>query len=260
MNEASAGWERAPEVPSLGVGDVHVWLASTTDVAHGPDAPATLLTADERARAARYVFARDRDRFAASRIILRTTLAAYLGIEPAAVRFDVEHAGKPVLHASHRARVDFNLSHSERAVLVAISAGGPVGADVEAIRHLEDRDALAQWTFAPGEYGRLQAIAEAERDVAFFRCWTRKEAFVKALGTGLGHPLDRFEVTGSHDTARLLHVDGDAEAANAWVMADIPPVPGCAGAVVMRPGVTVRWYRWTAEMASRPRRDERCMA
>jgi 4'-phosphopantetheinyl transferase len=155
------------------------------------------------------------------------------------------------------------MSHSDQAVLIAVSSAGPVGVDIEAVRAMRDRDDIARRTFAAGEFERLCALDDAGRTTAFFNCWTRKEAFVKALGDGLTHPLDRFEVTLAPDEpARLVHIDGDARRAAEWTMVALPHVPGFASALAVPGPAAVSCFRWS-EQTSAPVTaavSERCMA
>jgi 4'-phosphopantetheinyl transferase len=154
--------------------------------------------------------------------------------------------GKPLLAAAHAgAGIDFNVSHSGGIVAVAISRAGAVGVDVEAIRPVDDRDELARRVFTVDERARLQALPPETRDEAFFTGWTRKEAFVKALGEGLSHPLDQVDVTlAPGDAARVLRVAGDAAAAARWTIDCLPPTDGFVGALAVCGPADVRWYRW----------------
>lgn len=222
---------------------IHVWLADLEDATLSFDSG---LSPDEMARAARFVFERDRRRFARGRARTRALLGGYLGIDAGQLRFEYESHGKPRLASGQGGSdLDFNVSHSETLLAVAISSAGPVGVDVEAVRCLDDRDALARRTFAPAEVRCLESLAAEDRDAGFFRAWTRKEAFVKALGEGLSHPLDRFEVSITPgQPAKILSIDGDCAAAAAWHLENAPLADGYLGAVAVRGTAVVRWYSW----------------
>ena len=166
---------------------VHVWRVELDRVE-----PATL-SADERARAARFARDIDRARFVASRTALRRVLGDYLGYAAELVSFRYGARGKPSLDLEP-APLDFNLSHSRGVALVAVARARAVGVDVERHRAV-DPDALAASCFSPAEQRALAAIAPRDRLAAFFRGWTRKEALIKAHGDGLYLPLDRFTVS-----------------------------------------------------------------
>jgi len=186
----TSGWTAAPERPTLLPGEAHVWRASG-----GPDAAALarsafVLSDDERARAARLHFERDRIRFIRAHGVLREVLARYLAAPPARLSFVKGPFGKPSIAGS---ALEFNLSHCEDMVVVAISGCGAVGVDVERVRDMPDAKSLAAHFFAPAENAALAAAPVSERRGLFFSIWTRKEAYVKATGEGLSRPLDSFE-------------------------------------------------------------------
>lgn len=262
MSGMPLAWAPAPARLDLAAGCVHVWLAVCP--AHAPfDGYHAELPDDERRRARRFVFERDRQRFVFAHRVLRATLARYLAIPPRAVEFTAAPHGKPLLAAGHGAGLEFNMSHSDRAVLIAVSGAGPVGVDIEAVRDMRDRDDIARRTFAAAEFERLCRLDAGDRTTAFFNCWTRKEAFVKALGEGLSHPLDRFEVTlAPGEPARLVHIGGDVRQAAAWTMVALPDLPGFASALAVPGPATVSCFRW-AEQSAAPvmvAANERCMA
>jgi 4'-phosphopantetheinyl transferase len=203
------------------------------------------LSADESARAARFHFAADRDRFTAARGILRETLARYLAVGPREVEFRYDAHGKPFLRElPDTPGLSFNLSHSRSAALLAITDGRRVGADIEYMRTDLDLERLAADTFTPNEVAAIQSLAGGARVKAFFNCWTRKEAIVKALGTGLSTDLDRFEVSViPGESARLLRMDLDTEGKERWTLREIPVGPGYAAAVAVE-GDQAQWtYR-----------------
>lgn len=195
----------------------------------------TLLSAEERDRAARFAFPRDRDRFVAGRARLRAILGGYLGEAPGAVRFRHGAWGKPEVDGP-----SFNLSHSGDRAMLAVAWDVPVGADIEAVRVVESD--LAQRAFAPGERRALAALPAEEQAAAFLRGWTRKEAYLKARGTGLSTELSSFEVTLGPDDPRLLRcASGEA---GLWRIADVDLGPGVAGAVAARTEGRPLRLRW----------------
>jgi 4'-phosphopantetheinyl transferase len=184
----------------------------------------------ELARAARFVFRRDSDRFVAGRGLLRRILARLVDCTPAAVRFEYGAAGKPSLAAAPELR--FNLAHSDGAGLVAFARGAELGVDLELPRPGFGGADIARQFFCAAEVEELLRLPEEQRDAAFLRIWTRKEAYVKALGDGLQVPLDRFAVTaGVGEQARMRWCARRGEAER-WCLADVSAVvPGATAAV-----------------------------
>ncbi len=144
---------------------------------------ASMLSPDEQARASRFKFERDRDRFVAAHLALRQVLALHVGVAMQRLEFNTGAWGKPAL-ADHPA-LPFNLSHSGGIALIAVGTANPIGVDVELERPIPDWDALASDYFAPAERTALAALRANARDRAFLTCWTRKEACLKAIGLGL---------------------------------------------------------------------------
>ena len=211
------------EPPALADRDVHVWFAH-----FGPGDPAAtefdaLLDAGERSRADRFVFAHHRERFVRAHGVLRRVLAAYTGQHPAELSFIAGHYGKPALAGSRG--VAFSLSHSGDGVAIAVTVGHEIGVDIEIPRVMSDRDDLVRRYFSASEIAAYDSIESARRDEAFFRLWTRKEAFVKGIGLGLSRPLDSFTV-GLGIPVRL-----DAPGDVAWSLHHLDPGESFVGAV-----------------------------
>lgn len=185
------------------------------------------LSPDELERAARFRFDSHRRQFTIARGILRTILGGWLELPPAAVSFRYAEYGKPFIDGE----IQFNMSDSGDRALYAISRGRVIGIDLERIRHLRDAAALAQRFFAKGESERVVRSAEIER--AFFTCWTRKEAYIKARGEGLSMPLDSFEVSvDPEDEPRLISATLDPAETTRWRMEALDPLPGYIAAIV----------------------------
>jgi len=180
-----------PGLPREGDGDVDIWHDWVDDAREPGDA--AILDDGERARAARFRFDRDRRRFIARRAFLRRVLARYAGVDPARLRFRTSANGKPEL-AQPDLGLGFSASHADGLAIVAVSSGGVVGVDVERVRAIPDALELARRLWTDAEYRNLASIAAPLRSAAFLRLWTRKEAHVKRLGTGLSTPLDSFDV------------------------------------------------------------------
>jgi 4'-phosphopantetheinyl transferase len=210
-----------------------------------------LLAPEERARADQFVHEQHRRRFTAARAALRRLLGEVLRAPADALVFETGAHGKPALAGRWRGALEFNVTHAHELALYAVRTDGPVGVDVEWRRAVPDCLDIARSHFAPGERAALEAVSAADRELAFFRCWTRKEAFIKATGEGLSHPLDRFEVTlAPGDPPRFLSIDGDANAAAGWSLFSLEPAPGYLAAVAA-PGRLALALRW-----SNPRRLE----
>lgn len=211
-----------------------------------------VLSDDKRERADRFKFAADRRRYTTAHAALCVLLAAYTGTRPERLCFAEVGPGKPVL-ASPAADLHFNLTHSSDLAVVAVTRAAPLGVDVERLRPIAERELVARRNFSRSEYAVLQGLIPGARDLAFFQCWTRKEAYVKALGDGLHAPLDRFDVTlRPGEAARLLSLEGSAAAAGAWSLHHLAPAAGYVGATAIRarPSRVAGWTFDTSALAS----------
>ena len=201
-------------------------------------ASAALLSDMERQRASRFAFDRDRRRFTVARAWLRQLLAARLGVRPESVELVNGAHGKPALaRCCANSDLRFNVSHSDDVAVYAFSCGREIGIDVEAIRVLQDADDIAARFFSRRENEAYLALDPPDRPRGFFNCWTRKEAFVKALGDGLHYPLDRFDVSlAPGEPARILRVAEIHGDDCGWRMDSVFPAPGFVAAVVLETG------------------------
>jgi 4'-phosphopantetheinyl transferase len=193
---------------------------------------ARYLCASERERADRFQFRADYDRYVIARAALRLQLGAFLDCDPKSLLFQYTSHGKPFIE---RCGIEFNLSHSGDWVLFAFSSSAEIGVDIEHTRPMPDMRDVAKQNFAAAEFAHWEATPEQDRPDAFYRCWTRKESFIKAIGEGLSCPLDSFEVAFDVDqSARLTRVNDDESQAAQWWMADLPGFAGYAAAVTAR--------------------------
>ncbi len=182
---------------------------------------AAYLSDDERERARRLRFPRDTDRFVAARGTLREILASLVGRDPRELVFTYGPHGKPRLGGESHT-LDFSLSHSGGSALLAVSDGPRIGADIEEIRDDPMLESVARFLFSSREIEALGKISAADRLHAFYRCWTCKEAFVKATGAGLGADMASFEVAVSaRDSARLLSVNDSEQEAARWTLGHV---------------------------------------
>lgn len=194
---------------------------------------AGFLSLEERERAARFRFDRDRNRFIACRGSLRELLATKLRADPVSVRFLYGRFGKPMLEHSH---IRFNVSHTHGMAMIAITQGREVGCDIERIDPSFAGEQIPERFFSPYEIRALRALPETDQCDAFFRCWTRKEAYIKACGMGVSLALDSFDVTlGPDQPAALLR------GADGWTLHAMDAPEGYAAAVVLadQPAITM---------------------
>lgn len=209
----------------------------SVDLDAGDQGDWKLLSHDELERAQRFASDVSRARFVAGRAALRRALATIAAVEPAQLVFDYAEHGRPELPSYPE--VSFNLSHSEGVGLLAISTCGRVGVDVEIARPDFADMRIADRFFAPGEISRLRAVPAADRNLAFLRCWTRKEALLKALGAGLTLPLRGFEVSLEAAHPPQLLDAGTVLGAGRWQLTDVSDlVPGAIAAVALDARIT----------------------
>jgi 4'-phosphopantetheinyl transferase len=226
-----------PGEAALSPGEVHVWAVEMVGDAQRY---APLLSEDEQDRAERFRFVDHRRRYSISHGALRAILAGYLACDPLEIAFDTGRNKKPALQED-APRLRFNLSHSAKLALVAVG-DVEVGVDLEKMRHLESLREIARHNFAAAEIAAIEAAGADERLLAFYRCWTRKEAYVKALGTGLGAPLDVFDV-GIESEARFLGFR-DGQSLEQWGLWDVSPAEDYIAAVCARSQqVRIQTYR-----------------
>jgi len=217
----------------LDADEIHVWRAELDQPEATVERLGQTLSTDEQERAQRFVLERVRTRFVVGRGLLRAILARYLGRPPHRLRFAYGERGKPALAPAESTSLRFNVSHSADVVLFAVARGREVGVDVERLRPMPRAERIAERFFSVPERQALAALPEARKVEGFFTCWTRKEAYIKARGDGLGHPLDQFAVTIAPDEpVRLSAVgDGDATEIARWSLTGLPPGPGYVAAL-----------------------------
>lgn len=215
----------------------------------GLSALARALSEDELQRAERFRFERDRTRFILCRGTLRRVLGRYLNETPERVRLRATARGKPGLAEGHEeGGLRFNLSHSGGYALVGVARGQEIGVDLERVRPVPEADQIVQRFFSQQENAAYFALPPDKRPEAFFACWTRKEACLKATGEGFFLPPDRFDVAFDPDApARLLRIDGDPERAARWSLQALTPVDGYAAAVAVEgPCERLSCWQWPA--------------
>lgn len=197
-----------------------------------------ILSEEEIKRSSRFCFSEDRRRFVSARSALRMILSGCIGVPPDSLAFATGDNGKPRLirHDERIADIRFNLSHSGEMALVAVTRGREVGVDIECVRNNISHASLARRFFAAEEREALEATPPEERLHAFFRCWTRKEAYLKAVGAGLSVPLDRFAVSLERGRARVIRpIPGDWRGGD-WSLTDLDIGEGYAASLAVEGG------------------------
>ena len=233
-----ATWPPAPADVVLTAADVHVWCVFLNRTAAELDALLPTLSSEEQTRANRFYFIRDKNRFVVSHGALRAILGRYLDAAPAQLAFTQGQQGKPELAPAFAAsRLQFNLSHSGDIALCAVAYESVLGVDVEQIRTVVDATQIARRFFSARENEAFAAVPDVEKPQAFFNCWTRKEAYIKAIGEGLSCPLDAFDVSlAPGEPARILQIRGSEAAAGRWSLVALSPAADYVGALVVEGG------------------------
>jgi 4'-phosphopantetheinyl transferase len=222
---ADQEWLPSPGALLLFHNEIHVWRAALDVPTSRVQGFERTLTPHEQNRAAQFRFSHLRERFIVGRGILRAILGGYLGVAPQLLHFGYTSYGKPFL-VQHAIQIplSFNVTHTEGVALYAVARARAVGIDIEPYRQLPDAAAIAEQYFSPLENRTLRALPATERPLAFLRCWTRKEAYIKARGMGLSLPLDQFSVTlAPGEPARLLRTDHDSAAVERWALHELAP-------------------------------------
>ncbi len=225
-----------PENLVLEGSDIHLWWSKFAAESAGDDKFWALLSGAEHERADRFRFAVHRKRFVICRGMLRKLLSAYKGIPPDSLQFSYNRYGKPELQTPVAAEpLHFNVSHSDQTIVIALTRAAPLGVDVEYMRRKTDYRNIAKRFFATAEWEDLCNVPQALRRRAFYNCWTRKEAYIKALGSGLSTSLNSFVVTLRPEHApRVVLVDGDPRQAKDWSLYHFNPDPDTVGALAIK--------------------------
>lgn len=205
-------------VPNLTPGAIHLWELDLDHFFFND-----VLSEDERARAAKFRFDHDRKRFTSGRTALRLLVAGYLKTNPEKIQFAYGPSGKPFVANSP---LSFNLAHSGANALLGFTLEKQLGVDIEQIHEIDDMPGVAQFSFSPGEFHRWQALPADQKTRAFYRCWTRKEAYLKAIGEGIAQRLQKFEVAFEAGGPPAILAGAEGE----WTLIDTSREP-CAAAI-----------------------------
>lgn len=226
MAEVST-WSEPPASLTLATGEVHIWRLELDQPESVVAEFRATLEVNELERAGRFHFEKHRKQFVVGRGGLRYVLARYLDVKPEEIRFSYGAYGKPALVNEG---LHFNMSHSHGVALIAVALDRELGVDVEHVRTDFANEDVARRFFSPVEVASFNALGKEEQVAGFFRCWTRKEAYIKAIGRGLSEPLHAFDVTlAPGEPAALLRAErGDV---SRWAMFNIDVGDDYAGAL-----------------------------
>ncbi len=250
MNGIKKGATSYPQKMIVASDEVHIWRISLTLMDAQIQKLRLYLATDELERSQRFYFERDRNRFVIARGALRMILSAYVARQPYEIQFDYNKYGKPFLnYNSGGEKLRFNLSHSHELALVGVTGLRDIGIDVEYMQTRAVDLSIAERFFSPKEVAVLRRLPAALQRQAFFNCWTRKEAYIKAQGQGLSLPLDSFDVALVPDqTAALLHTRPDAREAALWSIINLPQAEDYAAAVAVKgKNLRLKFFTWSLD-------------
>ncbi|HLX58978.1 MAG TPA: 4'-phosphopantetheinyl transferase superfamily protein [Ktedonobacteraceae bacterium] len=228
-------WSTPPLDLRLQPDEVHVWRAPLVVPESVLEQLNQLLSERETTRALSFRFAEDRRRWIVAHGVLRMLLGRYVRLDPRLLHFDLTIYGKPLLaFPIPSTPLQFNLSHSRDIALYAFAYSRQVGVDVEYKRAGLDYDALARVSFSPNEQAALRSLPDDVKREAFYTCWTRKEAYIKARGKGMSTPLDQFDVSClAGEAAALLQSREDPREIRRWALRELAPGNDYAGALAV---------------------------
>jgi 4'-phosphopantetheinyl transferase len=241
-------WSKPSLLPPLGDRDTHVWCAHVSQFLQSGSQCLAVLNEEERERAHRFHFERDRQSYIVSHAMLRFVLGHYLNHRPSELAFQTTHRGKPYLsHGPVSGRqLTFNLSHSQGITLLAVTWDADIGVDVEKLRTMSDAQGVADRFFSQRESAQLAVLDPEELKLGFFNAWTRKEAILKGLGRGITDGLDKVEVTFKpEDSVRLIGLDSAWGNSDDWTLINLDPCAGyCAALAIKASEANLSCYSW----------------
>jgi 4'-phosphopantetheinyl transferase len=258
--EATRHFNNMLEVPQPGsknlrAGETHIW---TADIITGAETLADLeglLSPVELVRAGKFRFEKHRSQYIFCQGVLRRILATYSGPSPREIVFETNPFGKPYVRPSAgRIPLQFNMAHSESLVVIAVALERSVGVDTEFVRAIDHMDLIAADYFTTNERAMIEAFPRKDKETAFYICWTRKEAFIKAVGKGLSIPLNSFDVSMSPgETARPLPWSKESPQVDTWWLSDLTLRDRYVGALVIE-GETpqITYLSWESQSITRP--------
>jgi 4'-phosphopantetheinyl transferase len=234
MSENLLSWSAAPIDIFLQNDEVHIWCADLNLPEISLEQLVNNLSADEQTRAARFIHAQDRSHFIAARAILRDILSRYCKIVPNEIKFNYSAKGKPLLTLeANQPKLFFNLSHSHDLALYAVTNLDRIGVDIEYTRRNIDALEIAERFFSKNEIESLHSLSASEQLIGFYKIWTRKEAYVKAIGEGISHSLDQFSVSISSGKSAVMFDASEPRLNHNWFIYDIPIMGDYEAAIAM---------------------------
>ena len=239
-------WDSEPASFALLPCEVHIWRIGLDEICGREQDCAALLSSDEQRRASAFKFPQHRYRYIVCRAFLRMILGRCAKCDPREVVLTSNSFGKPIIrHPALNPRLEFNLSHSRQTALIAVALERRIGIDVE---HHSDEvaiDAFCTQFFSPRETATILALSRDAKIQAFFDCWTRKEAYLKARGEGLRLPLADFDVSLAPDRAALTHVGWDAEEVTRWSLYSLYVENGCSSTLSVEGSISaLKCWNW----------------
>ncbi|HEX8286908.1 MAG TPA: 4'-phosphopantetheinyl transferase superfamily protein [Pyrinomonadaceae bacterium] len=235
-------WLTPPSGLKLDANTIDVWLVplelnNTSELKH-------IISDDEKARAERFRHETDKTRYITARAFLRIILGKYLQINPRRICFGYNKYGKPSISGDIPTNIKFNLSHSENLSLVAVTEIGEIGVDIERVKKSFVDLQMAMQFLTRREIKHFQTLSGAERDLFFFDCWTQKEAFLKACGTGFSLPPNQVEISSlSSEFANYFLADRVNTRQKSWSLQRLPAIVGYAAALAVE-GANPRLRFW----------------
>ena len=214
----------------LGLGQIHLWSINAVENIDLLDSLLNNLSYDEVSRANKFRFEKDRSVYITAKYLLRTLLGQYLNVDPKKIVFEYSEFDRPSY--LNNIALDFNVSHSGNQIIIGFAKNLTIGVDIEKIKNNFDPLELAENFFSKEEIEALSETNESEKFQAFYRCWTRKESFIKAVGEGLSYPLDSFAVTmNDNENAKFIKIDNTQEAKRNWRLYSFIPAKGYIAAI-----------------------------
>ena len=244
MND-NYNWPSPPADLSLSRDDVHVWCSSLNfpDISIGQ--MAQVLSADELKRAERFHFHENRNQFIAAHALLRKLLAKYMNIEAGRISFEYGRNGKPFLSEKcSYEKIRFNLSRSNGYAIFAFANDREIGVDIEYVKEFAYMDKVAEQVFSPKDNAVLRSFAKIEKKEAFFTFWSRKEAYLKAIGEGFSSASDTVDISSyTIDESISVYSKGNSGAISCWTIQDLTPLPGFIAAFAVE-GAGAVYHCW----------------
>lgn len=244
VSAASLAWPVGPQEARLSANEVHVWCARLDARPDQVSLYWQTLSSDEKERAERFRFPVDRERFVIARFVLRMLAGRYLGLPGSSLRFRYGPFGKPTLDGGHGSSLRFNVAHSGGLAVYAFADRQEVGVDLETEHTARLQAGVPDSCFTPAEQQALATLAPGQRRQVMLALWTRKEAYLKALGCGLQHAPSSFEMSVPPAPPALLREPRGERDARSWFFSDLQPAPGLVGTLCMESRVNVELWSW----------------